>query len=195
MNGLSKYYIKKLIGCFAEELTATETARKLKINRNTVNKYYRMVREAVADYQSVQHGRHGLGLPKQAIPFYWHKSTGLSLVYHPESTLFWVNVFNQNVFLEQTQSEDERWKELVRQIEASGNDVGIERNNYLTQNFYSYAKDQLTKFYGVKEPYTFMYLKELEFRFNNRDKDLSKFLLRILPHHSVEWVKTTKFRR
>ncbi|MBK8473319.1 MAG: hypothetical protein IPL33_14870 [Sphingobacteriales bacterium] len=53
MNGLSKYYIKKIIGCFADEFTATETSRKLKVNRNTVNKYYRIIREAIADYQEM----------------------------------------------------------------------------------------------------------------------------------------------
>ena len=48
MNGLSKYYIFKIVNSFAEELTATEAAQKLDINRNTVNKYYSFIRESIA---------------------------------------------------------------------------------------------------------------------------------------------------
>ena len=50
-NKLSKYYKKKIIKCFALELTVTQTAKLLKINRNTVNHYYRIIRESIAIYE------------------------------------------------------------------------------------------------------------------------------------------------
>ena len=45
-------------------------------------------------------------------------------------------------------------------------------------------KKKLAKFYGVKSDYIDLYLRELEFRFNNRNKDSGKIIMRILPHHS-----------
>ena len=47
-NKLSKYYKKIIIKCFALELTTTQTAKLLKINRNTINRYYRIIREYIA---------------------------------------------------------------------------------------------------------------------------------------------------
>ncbi len=52
------------------------------------------------------------------------------------------------------------------------------------KDFLNYAKEKLAKFYGVKPEYIYLYMKELEFRFNNRNKDLGRIIMRILPHHS-----------
>ena len=48
---ISRYYKRKIIFCFALELTATQTAKLLKINRNTINRYYRLIREHIAEYE------------------------------------------------------------------------------------------------------------------------------------------------
>ncbi len=46
-NRLSNYKIKKIIKCFAEDLTATSTSNLLGINRNTINAYYNLLREKI----------------------------------------------------------------------------------------------------------------------------------------------------
>ena len=48
---LTKYKKRKIIECFSLELTATQTAQLLKINRNTINKYFLQIRQAIAEYQ------------------------------------------------------------------------------------------------------------------------------------------------
>lgn len=188
MNGLSKYYIKKLITCFAEELTATETSRKLKVNRNTVNKYYRIVRDAIADYQTLQANMQVHVQGKHVTPFYWHKSSGISLLHQPEAAVYNILSVNRQVFVEAV-------AEQSTEIANGATAAATRTNNELSQSFFIYAKDKLTKFYGVKEQYTSLYLKELEFRFNNREKDVTKLILKILPHHSTEWVKTNRYRK
>ena len=46
--------------------------------------------------------------------------------------------------------------------------------------FWSYAKQRLMKFHGV-DPHKFpLYLKEQEFRYNNRDKDVFKLVVKYL---------------
>ena len=44
---LSQYKIKKIIYCFSQDLTAIQTANLLNINRNTINRYYRIFREKI----------------------------------------------------------------------------------------------------------------------------------------------------
>jgi hypothetical protein len=48
---LSNYQIKKILQNFCLELTAIQTAKQLRINRHTADRYYRLFRERIADYQ------------------------------------------------------------------------------------------------------------------------------------------------
>jgi transposase len=56
---LSPYQVKKILHCFCEDLTATQTARVTGINRNTVNRYYRLFRQKIAAYQEEQAQQQG----------------------------------------------------------------------------------------------------------------------------------------
>ena len=51
-NGLSKYRQRKLVAVFCADLTATQAAHLLGLNRNTVNRYYRIFRERIRDHQA-----------------------------------------------------------------------------------------------------------------------------------------------
>lgn len=229
MNGLSKYYIKKIINCFSSEMTATETSRKLKINRNTVNKYYRIIREAIVDYQELQFRIQSFTDDGVRHLFSWNKNKGLILQLQKSCPLFSLVAPNANrVFIstitpERLEEEfgvtlaDEVAVEGEEQDSLTGGDaLGHElhaptyvlkdkanitapsqgaKNTDTGRNFFIYAKEKLTKFYGVKEQYTYLYLKELEFRFNNQDKDLAKLIWKILPHHSPKWIKSSRYRR
>jgi transposase len=46
-NNLSDHFIKKIIRCFCEDLPASKTASLLLINRNTINRYFNLFREAI----------------------------------------------------------------------------------------------------------------------------------------------------
>ncbi len=48
---LSNYQIKKILQNFCLELTAVQTARLVRVNRHTVDRYYQMFREKIADYE------------------------------------------------------------------------------------------------------------------------------------------------
>jgi transposase len=51
-NGLSPYWQKKLIRHFCCDVTATQTALLLELNRKTVNRYYGLFREAIYWHQA-----------------------------------------------------------------------------------------------------------------------------------------------
>ena len=214
MNGLSKYYIKKIINSFSAEMTATETSRKLKINRNTVNKYYRIIRGAVTHYQQVQSDIQTFNNTTQLYYFSWHKNKGLIHTMEEGFPAFSLKAHNDKIFIDAIDSSDildnningnSKNNEMVvetKEIMASKPlyettplHLRPKRKLDTASRFFIYAKKKLTKFYGVKEEYTYLYLKELEFRFNNQDKDLSKLVWKILPHHSAEWLKTSRHRR
>jgi transposase len=48
------------------------------------------------------------------------------------------------------------------------------------EGFWSFAKERLIKFHGVSKQNFSLYLKELEYRYNNRDKDLFVLLTKLL---------------
>lgn len=53
---LSDYKIKKIIRCFCSDIEATKTAEILDINRNTVNRFYKIFRELIYKKQTEDKG-------------------------------------------------------------------------------------------------------------------------------------------
>ena len=53
------------------------------------------------------------------------------------------------------------------------------------ESFWSYAKRRLQQFNGVPAPTFYLHLKECEWRFNNRSKNLYQELLKLLRQHPL----------
>ena len=53
------------------------------------------------------------------------------------------------------------------------------------ENFWGYAKTKLRKHYGVSRNRFFLYLKEMEFRFNHRKENIELLLRRIIKSKSL----------
>lgn len=51
---LSAFKIKKILHCFADELTAVQASKQLGLNRHTCDRYYQVFREQIALYQEKQ---------------------------------------------------------------------------------------------------------------------------------------------
>lgn len=61
--------------------------------------------------------------------------------------------------------------------------AGMSKRNHINgiESFWSYAKNKLNRHYGIPAKRFYYYLKELEFRFNNRDcTNLAKLIEKIL---------------
>jgi transposase len=50
------------------------------------------------------------------------------------------------------------------------------------ENFWGYAKTKLKRYYGVSREHYYLYLKEMEFRFNNRNGELRRIIRGILRY-------------
>jgi transposase-like protein len=53
------------------------------------------------------------------------------------------------------------------------------------ESFWSFAKRRLRKFNGIPARTFYLHLKECEYRFNNRNKELSELLLKLLERHPL----------
>jgi transposase len=53
-NGLGCYRQRKIIETLCADITATQAALLLKLNRNTINRYYLMFREVIFAFQEDQ---------------------------------------------------------------------------------------------------------------------------------------------
>ena len=51
---ISKRKVQQILRCFAEDLSATQTARLVGVNRNTANRWYMSFRVRIAEYQEEQ---------------------------------------------------------------------------------------------------------------------------------------------
>lgn len=196
MGGLSKYYVRKVVACFSQEMTATSASVELNINRNTINKYYKQIREAIADYQGTNYSASSIVNKDNSVVFAWHKNKGLCLDCSDSDSSFEIIEKDDKVFIRIIEkpikteipdlSLDIKGGEMavvpcIRVDEALTNSLKLPKT---IRRFYYFSKEHLAKFYGIKADYLNLYLKEFEFRFNNRDKDITQIILKILPHHS-----------
>lgn len=175
INSLSKQRIKKIVNCFAAELTAIDTANKLKIHRNTVNKYYRIIREMIAQHEEDTYKNYYASSGVTMYRLCWHKNTGLCLTPDAEAIDYFVIAQHGKVHVAPENT-----------VEPNAlNPDGINAEDaVLVMFFYNYAKSKLIKFYGVRPQYTYLYLKELEFRFNNQDKNLAALVWKVVAQPS-----------
>jgi len=202
-NTLSKRKIRRIINCFASGLTAIDTAHKLKLHRNTVNKYYRLMRDAIVNNQESILRNHVETLDFK-FPLIWHKNKGLSLNHIPEydDILFFAIAIDSRNKTYLKAVKDTEGEAITAQVLAqsqpttassntSANQIEAEKEAEQVQvavpetvrRFYLYAKEKLTKFYGVKPQYTYLYLKELEFRFNNQDQNISSLCWKVISQY------------
>ncbi|GHU53800.1 DDE transposase [Clostridia bacterium] len=67
-------------------------------------------------------------------------------------------------------------------VNHSDNEFSKGNGNHINgiESFWGYAKHRLVKFKGIPKEKFIIYLKETEFRFNNRGNDLYKILLSVL---------------
>jgi len=62
-----------------------------------------------------------------------------------------------------------------------GADQFVDRKCHINgiESFWAYAKGRLTKFHGIPDSTFYLHLKECEFRFNHRNTDIYKMLLKM----------------
>jgi transposase-like protein len=207
---LTNYKVKKILMCFSQDLTATQTAKILQINRNTINQYFNEFRlrifehiqgarqkfsgeieldESYFEAKRVR-GKRGRGAAGKTPVFGIKKRNGEVYVEVVEKcSKEELMPIIQGKILEGTTVYTDGWKAyngliLNRydhyRVYHSHNEFA--RGKYHVngiESFWSYCKRRLSKFNGMKNENFILHLKECEFRWNMKNKDLSQIMWKI----------------
>ena len=181
----------------------------LKINRNTVNRYYRLVREKIAAYEEQQMRSFAGEVELDESYFGGYHKGHIGRSVKSKIPVFGILKRNGKVYTQIVPDVSARTlKAIVKQRVRRGSIVfsdswcsydglvfdGYEhiRINHTTvlvehkrnhingiESFWSYTKNKLSKFYGIRAHNFYLYLKEYEFRFNHRSTNLELLITKI----------------
>ncbi|MFK5890310.1 MAG: IS1595 family transposase [Flavobacteriaceae bacterium] len=202
---LTPYKRKKIIQCFCLDLTATQCSELLKINRNTINRYYLIFRKAIYKHQQYKLDIFLRGkilnpniiikrlffFPKKQEKKVWKK--WFIGIYENEQIIY-TNLIKDNIFsrIEQVPSDNYnlqkryaiyKYNALIQVnqnkfIRLNQNKIFSTPNNI--ERFWGFSKQRFNKFNGVNN-YFELHLKECEWRWKkpikNMEKELKKLLL------------------
>jgi transposase-like protein len=195
-------------------LTATQTAALVKINRNTINRYYRLIRERVAEYEErlMQQFAGEVELDESYFGGYHKGNIGRSV--KSKIPVFGILKRNGKVYTQVVPDVSARTlKAIVKHRVRRGSTIfsdswksydglvfdGYEhirinhaesfveqKRNHINgiESFWSYVKNKLTKFYGITPEHFYFFLKEYEFRFNHRDQNIEPLLWKLFNEKS-----------
>ena len=207
---ISEAKFREIVRHFAMDINASKTALLCGVNRNTVNSIYSKIRLKIIEYTltSIQdygefevdesyfgarrvRGKRGRGAAGKTPVFGLLKRDGK----------VWVNVIEncskselmpiiEGKVLEGSTIYSDGWKaydglilngyEHYR-VYHSHNEFARGKSHINgIESFWSFAKRRLAKFNGLSDETFHIHLKECEFRWNNKDSNLYKILLKLL---------------
>ena len=207
---ISRAKFRQILRLFAVDLTAVQIAELVQLNRNTVNRYLTLIRQAVASYCESEspfsgeieldesyfgarriRGKRGRGAFGKTIVFGIYKRNGC--VYTEivpncsRGTLYAIikgkvdaaSTIHTDGFRTYDGIVDLGYQKHYRV--QHGKDEFAVGSNHINgiEGFWGLAKVRLVKFRGMSKNTFYLHLKECEFRFNYRNQDLYKVLLKI----------------
>ncbi len=213
---LSTFKIKKIISCFSNELTAVQSAKQLGLNRNTVDRFFTLFREAIAEYQEVQKTKfrgsieidesyfgsrhHGdkrgrsterkipvIGLLKRKGQVYTEIIPDASRSSLLPIIQGLIVKSKSNIYTDKWRSYDSLVYQGYKHTRINHSKEFVKGHNHINgiESFWSYVKRKMRKHNGIPRHKFYLYLKESEFRFNNRHQDLTKLLAKVLKKAKI----------
>ena len=207
---ISTFKQRKILKCFCEDLDATKTARFLGLNRKTVNHYFNCFREKIVRYSIEQskfsgevevdesyfgarrvRGKRGRGAAGKTPVFGILKRDGKVFVtVVKKCSRKELMPVIQGKILEGSTIHSDGWKAYDGLI-LNGYDhyrVFHSKNEFARgkshvngiESFWSFAKRRLSKFNGVAANKFNLHLKECEFRWNYRGKNLYAKMIEVI---------------
>ena len=215
---LSNYKIKKIIKCFCEDLTATQTSNILSINRNTINRYFNIIRLSILkesikeDNDNIKingdieldesyfgakriRGKRGRGAIGKTLIFgVLKREDKVYLKIINKATRKELLPIIQGKILEGSNIYTDGWRAYDGLILNGYNHYRIfhHKNEFSRgknhvngiESFWSYAKNRLNKFNGLKSDKFILHIKETEYRFNHRrDKNFENTIYKLLNNY------------
>jgi len=206
---ISRAKFRQILRLFALDLTASQIAILTNLNRNTVNRYLILLRSLIANFCELaspfsgkvecdesyfgsrhKRGKRGRGAENKHIVFGIYKRNGkvyTEIVKNVKAKTL-QRIIRGKVSVDATVYTDgfrsydsivhlgyQKHFRIYHQESYGKGDVHING----IEGFWGYAKVRLAKFRGLSKNTFYLHLKECEFRFNYRNDDLYKILLKI----------------
>lgn len=194
---ISEGKFRNIVQCFSLDLEANKTSVLAKINRNTVNRYYQIIRERVALQCEKVMALSGACEIARKI------SDGNPMIAGSiASQLFGIisengSIFTVSIALDKSEQlrvvldgRSDFACSLSYELFAGFDGIidlenfkllslSIRNHNKKLEVFWRYLKSRLFKFNGIAKSTLYLHVKESEFRFNHRDQDIYKILLKM----------------
>ncbi|PIP29625.1 IS1595 family transposase [Candidatus Kuenenbacteria bacterium CG23_combo_of_CG06-09_8_20_14_all_36_9] len=208
---LSDYKIKKILKKFCLELTATQAAKDIGLNRHTIDSYYNLFRQKIVKHQDSQKiildghieidesyfgSRHSgdprgrstqvkipvIGLLKRNGLVYTQIITDASRSSIMPIIAKLIEKSKSNIYTDKWRSYDGLILSGYKHKRINHSKEFARHHNHINgiESFWSYVKRKMRKHNGIRKDKFYLYLKEAEFRFNNRNQDLYKILTKIV---------------
>jgi len=208
---ISEAKFSELVKLFALNLEATQIAELTGLNRNTVNRFLRAIRERLAEFCEQQSpfsgeievdesffgarrvkGKRGRGAYGKTIVFGVFKRSGK--VYTeivPDCSKATLQAIIRGKVEPESIIYSDGWRGYNGLVDVGyGKHLRVDhgRNEFARgkthingiEGFWGFAKTRLTRFRGMNKTTFFLHLKESEFRFNHRQQNLYKMILKII---------------
>ena len=186
--------INKIILCFVEDITATATAKIVGVNKNTVNRYFNIIRKKIFQ-ESIKETRKEVGDFELDESYFGAKRVRgergdkVFTTVVPNCSKEALMPIIQGHILDGSTINTDGWKAYDGLI-LNGYDhhrVFHSKDEFARgkchvngiENFWSFAKRRLAKFNGCSSDAFVLHLKECEFRYNHRNDDLFKIIKQI----------------
>ena len=213
---ISEAKFRELVRLFALNLEATQIAELTGLNRNTVNRFLRAIRERLAEFCERQSpfsgeievdesffgarrikGKRGRGAYGKTIVFGVFKRNGK--VYTeivPDCSKTTLQAIIRGKVEPESIIYSDGWRGYNGLVDVGyGKHLRVDhgRNEFAKgkahingiEGFWGFAKSRLTRFRGMNKETFFLHLKECEFRFNHRELNLYKMILKIVRQNPL----------
>ena len=204
---ISELKFRNLIRHYALDLDAKTIAVLVNLNRNTVNRYLFLIRKRLALMCEQEYRACNIGTADPKVSACLHDIGDQCLMYKNQP-VFGIYKNGRNVFTELLSESLWPVVKQIVDNSASSNvkphlqlslpfdsvvlmgtkkqyriikHPNTEKTNYaidLVESFWGYAKIRLSKFFGIASSTFYLHLKECEFRFNHRDHDLYRRMIK-----------------
>jgi transposase len=213
---VSEPKFRELLRLFSLNLEATQIAELTGLNRNTVNRFLKAIRERLAEFCEQQSpfsgeievdesffgarrikGKRGRGAYGKTIVFGIFKRNGKV---YTEIVTNCSKATLQAIIRGKVEPESiiysDGWRGYNGLVDVGyGKHLRVDhgRNEFVRgkahingiEGFWGFAKSRLTRFRGMNPATFFLHLKECEFRFNYRDQNLYKMMLKIVRENPL----------
>lgn len=180
---ISEKKFKEILKYFALDLQANQIAELTGISRNSINSYTKAIRLAIIRAHNAQGNTPGLF------------GGGTLMLFGVEAQNHRINVeplplqLNHEIYKAVRRKDIAAINAILPKAYSGVIDFSSKRfvqlqhplqhqsQNLEVSAFWGYTKTRLVKFRGISTQNIYLHLKECEFRYNNRDKDLYRYLL------------------